>query len=74
MEELELLLTKGEITTQYNRQSPSQYRCSWTGEKPALLRGSITLKNPMWDLKWAAVLGGAVLGGTTVPKLPKDNS
>ena len=43
----------------------------------AVLRGGITFKNPIWDLKWArywegggigreAVLGGMVLGGETV--------
>ena len=44
-------------------------------EKPAVLGGSKTLKNPIWDLKWAGELGGrrywegggigreAVLGG-----------
>ena len=26
--------------------------------KSAVLEGSITLKNPIWDLKWAAVIGG----------------
>ena len=28
-----------------------------------VLGGIITFKKTAWDLKWAAVLGGAVLGG-----------
>ena len=42
---------------------PSQYRRSWDCEKLALFRNcgigrEFKLKNPIWDLKWAAVLGG----------------
>ena len=42
---------------------PSQYRRSWDCEKLALFRNcgigrEFKLKNSIWDLKWAAVLGG----------------
>ena len=36
---------------------------NWRYSKTAVLGGSITLKNPISDLKWAAVLGGGVLVG-----------
>ena len=40
----------------------------------AVLGESITFKNPIWDLKWAAVweggIGRAVLGGRTVQPIP----
>ena len=36
----------------------------------AVVGGSITLKNPIWDLKWVAVLGG---GGTGRGGIERDD-
>ena len=51
------------LLTVRNTVAPSNTAVLGTGKKRrysemAVLGGSITSKNPIWDLKWAAVLGG----------------
>ena len=53
--------TRNTLVSIYNQYiCPFQYRRSWDWRcsVTAVLGGSITLKTPIWDLKWAAVLGG----------------